>query len=41
VFGNVDGEKEHLRGKFESFGAEFVGGFAEVEFLGVKLALIL
>ncbi|RLE53327.1 MAG: YfcE family phosphodiesterase [Candidatus Methanomethylicota archaeon] len=40
VFGNVDGEKEHLKERFNAIGAEIVGDFAEVEFHGVKIALI-
>lgn len=40
VFGNVDGEREYMRAKATEVGVEFLGDFGELEFKGVKIALI-
>jgi len=40
VFGNVDGEREHMKNKAKQVGVELLGDFGEVEFNGVRIALI-
>lgn len=40
VFGNVDGEREHMRVKARHVGVELLGDFGELEFNGVRIALI-
>lgn len=40
VFGNVDGEREHLKTKAQGLGVDVPGDFGEVEVEGVKIAII-
>lgn len=40
VFGNVDGEREHMKSRAEQVGVEILGDFGELDFNGVRVALI-
>ncbi|RLE55177.1 MAG: YfcE family phosphodiesterase [Candidatus Methanomethylicota archaeon] len=40
VFGNVDGERDFMKIKASQVGVELLGDFGELDFQGVKLALI-
>ncbi|MCS7385496.1 MAG: metallophosphoesterase [archaeon GB-1867-005] len=40
VFGNVDGEREFMKVKASQVGVELLGDFGEVDFQGVKIAVI-